>query len=153
MAKSSKKLDYEVGYKRPPRSTQFQPGQSGNRKGRPIGSLNLISILDKELRTRVNFTENGKVKSATQGAVMMKQLVRKAATGHDKATLTVIDKVQDSERRNSFSQPADSVAATPNDQVVLQGLSDRLRRQGLPGLVVKTTDAKPVRRRAQLLPD
>ena len=27
--------DYEVGYRKPPKATQFQPGQSGNPKGRP----------------------------------------------------------------------------------------------------------------------
>jgi hypothetical protein len=29
--------DYAVGYKRPPRSAAFKPGQSGNPKGRPKG--------------------------------------------------------------------------------------------------------------------
>jgi hypothetical protein len=27
--------DYEVGYKKPPKATQFKPGQSGNPAGRP----------------------------------------------------------------------------------------------------------------------
>jgi Family of unknown function (DUF5681) len=27
--------DYEVGYRKPPKTTQFQPGQSGNPRGRP----------------------------------------------------------------------------------------------------------------------
>ena len=27
--------EYEVGYKKPPKSGQFQPGKSGNPKGRP----------------------------------------------------------------------------------------------------------------------
>ena len=29
------KKDYEIGYKKPPKHTQFKPGQSGNPKGRP----------------------------------------------------------------------------------------------------------------------
>ena len=32
---SMKKKDYEIGYKKPPKHTQFKPGQSGNPKGRP----------------------------------------------------------------------------------------------------------------------
>ena len=29
--------DYDVGYARPPKATQFAPGKSGNPKGRPKG--------------------------------------------------------------------------------------------------------------------
>lgn len=32
--------DHIAGYKRPPKATQFKPGQSGNRAGRPKGSRN-----------------------------------------------------------------------------------------------------------------
>ena len=33
---------YEVGYGKPPKSTQFKPGRSGNPKGRTKGSRNGI---------------------------------------------------------------------------------------------------------------
>ena len=39
-----------VGYKRPPRATQFKPGQSGNPKGRTKGSLNIANVLAQTLR-------------------------------------------------------------------------------------------------------
>ena len=32
---------YSVGYKRPPQHTRFKAGQSGNPKGKAIGTLNL----------------------------------------------------------------------------------------------------------------
>ena len=35
---------YEVGYGRPPSATRFQPGQSGNPKGRPKGTRNASSM-------------------------------------------------------------------------------------------------------------
>ena len=41
--------DYDVGYKNPPKSNLFQPGQSGNPKGRPKGVKNLAIDLQEEL--------------------------------------------------------------------------------------------------------
>ena len=40
---------YAVGYGKPPRHSRFEPGQSGNPRGRPPGSKNLSSLLKKAL--------------------------------------------------------------------------------------------------------
>ena len=41
--------DYEVGYGKPPEHTRFQPGRSGNPRGRPKGTKNLKTDLVEEL--------------------------------------------------------------------------------------------------------
>ena len=70
-----------VGYGKPPAKSRFQPGQSGNPKGRPKGSLNVTTILMKILRERVVITENGSRKTITKLEAFVKQLVNKAASG------------------------------------------------------------------------
>jgi hypothetical protein len=40
---------YEVGYGKPPKNTRFQPGRSGNPRGRPKGRASLAKIVEKQL--------------------------------------------------------------------------------------------------------
>jgi Family of unknown function (DUF5681) len=39
--------DNRVGYRRPPKHSRFQPGQSGNPGGRPLGVKSLSDIVRK----------------------------------------------------------------------------------------------------------
>ena len=48
--------DYEVGYGKPPRHSQFVKGQSGNPRGRPAGAKNLKTLLNKALNELVIVT-------------------------------------------------------------------------------------------------
>ena len=52
--------EYKVGYGHPPIATRFQPGKSGNPRGRPKGRRTLISFVRTALEQPVGFvTENG----------------------------------------------------------------------------------------------
>src|SRR5947207_10144490 len=72
---------YEVGFGKPPRSTQFKPGESGNPAGRPRGAKNFATALEGELRAPVIVTENGRRKRISKGQVIAKHIVNKAASG------------------------------------------------------------------------
>lgn len=76
---------YDVGYGKPPEHTRFQPGQSGNPKGRPKGSLNLAAALNRALKEKVTVVENGRRRSLTKLDVAIKGLVNRAVTGDAKA--------------------------------------------------------------------
>lgn len=75
------KQDYEVGYGKPPRHTQFQPGQSGNPKGRPKKTKDLQKLIDKELSRNVRITEDGEVKTLTARELLIKTIVNAAVKG------------------------------------------------------------------------
>jgi hypothetical protein len=84
-------VSYEIGYRRPPAAGQFKKGASGNAKGRPKGSKNFITLLEKELAQKIVVNENGKKKSITRLAAMVKRIVAGAIQGDQKSLLTLIE--------------------------------------------------------------
>ena len=72
---------YDVGYGKPPKHAQFKKGRSGNLNGRPKGTLNLATVLERTLREQVVINENGRRKVITKLEAAITQLVNKAASG------------------------------------------------------------------------
>lgn len=72
---------YEVGYKKPPKSTQFQKGRSGNASGRPkkafepIDTAKILEAIENEEITR---RVDGKWKSLTKREIRWRKLFEKA---------------------------------------------------------------------------
>ena len=91
MSSNGKKGEYEVGFGKPPKEHQFQPGQTGNPKGRPPGSKNLKTDILEELRETLTVTEGGKRRKVTKQRAMVKSLVNTAMTGNVGASLKIVD--------------------------------------------------------------
>jgi hypothetical protein len=60
-SKKAPKGDYAVGYARPPKANQFQPGQSGNLTGRPRGRPSLDELMLEEAARVVKFQAGDKI--------------------------------------------------------------------------------------------
>lgn len=84
-------MAYEIGYRRPPPSSQFKKGSSGNPKGRPKGSKNFLTLLEQELAQKIVVNENGRRKTVTRLQAMVKRMVAGALQGEPKAVLTLVD--------------------------------------------------------------
>jgi len=54
--------DDKVGYGQPPKSTRFKPGRSGNPKGRPRGSSNVSTVVERVINTPVKVREGKKTR-------------------------------------------------------------------------------------------
>jgi len=124
MGREGKPGAYQVGFGRPPKATQFKKGQSGNPKGRPKGTLNLATVLERTLRERVVINENGRRKEITKLEAAIKQLVNKAASGDPAAIRHLVALVISAEERSSQTT-ASASELSEVDQLVMQSVIKR----------------------------
>jgi hypothetical protein len=87
----TKDSDYDVGFGKPPKHTQFHKGRSGNPTGRARGSRNASTLLDEALSERVIVAENGRRRKVTKFEVVLTQLVNKAAQGEHRSTRLLLE--------------------------------------------------------------
>jgi hypothetical protein len=117
--------EYDVGFKKPPTHTQFQPGQSGNPKGRRKGSKNLSTIVAEEVAARVTVTVNGRRKTITMLQAAIKQLVNKAASGDQNAIKRLVEIIQ-TEAARAGAPPPQSEPISDADRQLLDIIHRRL---------------------------
>ena len=80
----------KVGYGRPPKANQFKPGKSGNPKGRPKGSLNLVNDLAAELGEPITVREDGRTRRISKQRALIKSLLAKGIQGDVRAAAAVL---------------------------------------------------------------
>jgi Family of unknown function (DUF5681) len=84
--------NYEVGYGRPPKATQWKKGQSGNRKGRPKGAKNFNSILHNTLTRPIKVREGGKIRTVSFLEAMILKFSEDAMKGDPKAATFLLSR-------------------------------------------------------------
>lgn len=133
-----------VGYRRPPKHSQFAKGRSGNPNGRPKGVRNFATVIEAELNTKIPITENGKRRSISKREAVAKQLVNKAASGDTKAIPLLLNESRTHEKTGTGRDldPGQSVA----DHQVMTGMLERIRR----GMAQSASSDVPLPREEQV---
>src|SRR6476660_2210155 len=75
---------YLVGYRRPPVTSRFQPGSSGNPKGRPKNSKNLKTLIRQAMTGKISIKEGPSSRRVSKiEGVVLRQL-QSALKGNDR---------------------------------------------------------------------
>lgn len=96
--------EYEVGYGKPPKHTQFQKGCSGNPKGRPKGSESLLTMIQKTLDEKV-LVSGPRRKRMTKMEVGLTQLANNVAKGDLKALKLALPLRERAQEKEVFLNP------------------------------------------------
>lgn len=107
--------DYEVGYKRPPKSTQFKPGQRANPRGRPRGSPNLKAIVERTLGKKISVRLGDKTSKKSVIEAMTETYALKAVQGDRLAAGVVINLAS---KTGVFGALSDEAQSAPPEDVV-----------------------------------
>lgn len=91
--RKNKKNDYEVGYKRPPKQSQFQKGQSGNPSGRPKEPTTFLASFNKQLSKDVKVIKDGKEYRITGLSAVSQKCMNMILTGDYKSMKLFLDKL------------------------------------------------------------
>jgi uncharacterized protein DUF5681 len=130
MTREPTKIEYAVGYGKPPQGTRFKKGTSGNPKGRRKGMPNLSTLITTIMEEPVIVNEGGKRRAISKAEAMMKQLANRALTGDHRAAQLLINMMQLTENR------PDAVGAAPPaeaDRETMQHVIARMRRMARQG--------------------
>ena len=83
--------DYGVGYGKPPKDTQFRPGQSGNAAGRRKGVRNLKTDVKRALATRVKVKRGSAARRQSAQETLLMLALEQALRGDARARDRLLD--------------------------------------------------------------
>ena len=108
--KGPDEVDYDNGYRKPPKAGQFKKGQSGNKAGRPKAAPNtraaLARVLSRELTLQT--PDGPQMMAVTE--VLLTSLVKEGAQGKVAATKQLFDMARDLDV--GLEQPEASLSAS-----------------------------------------
>lgn len=120
--------DYVVGYGRPPQHSRFKPGQSGNRKGRPRGRVNLRTVVEHALNERIEIRDRDRTRTLSKLAGVVQAVVNKSVKGDARAQATLITLLRALRMTAETPEPTGTEQITTHDAEII---ADFFRRRGV----------------------
>lgn len=122
--------DYEVGYGKPPKASQFKKGQSGNPAGRKKGSRSHSEILAKAMNKKVTVMVNGRNRTMSMIEVAFTQQMKKAAEGDRHAVklmMGLLNEANDRDEARQAGSPLDAAERQAGDLMILAALREQAK--------------------------
>jgi Family of unknown function (DUF5681) len=125
--RSSSGASYSVGYGKPPKEHRFQPGQSGNRNGRPKGTKNTLTLLREILDRKIEVRSGSTVRNITVREAMLTRFAESALKGDTKSAAFLLQRYDMPE---TPQEHADNVTTPEEQELIDEYLDDCLKKRG-----------------------
>jgi Family of unknown function (DUF5681) len=114
-ATSRRGADYTVGYGRPPKGHQFQPGQSGNRGGRPKGRKNTATLVREILDRKIEIRSGNTTRKISLREAILTRFAESALKADTKSAAFLLQRYDALETAGD----AGSDAVSPDEQEII----------------------------------
>ena len=115
---------HDVGYGRPPRAHQFEPGQSGNPRGRAKGAKNEATILRELLQRKIDVRERGRLRKISVLEAILLRFTEDALKGNVRTAAFLFNRY--AAAQGGETQPDD---ISEDDREILEGFVRRYEAQ------------------------
>lgn len=133
-ATKSAKCDYDVGYCKPPKHSQFQKGTCYNKKGRPKGARGLKTIARELLSEKITVRTAAGLKRMRKIEAMVHKVMEKAFAGDMRAIQSLMQlyasSVPDEPVLAAALADMPAVHSDEHDAAILEALRQTLREGG-----------------------
>ena len=119
---------YEVGYCKPPKHTQFKPGQSGHPSGRPRSQRNFRTAVREALKEKITIREGDRTRTVSKMDAIIQVTFNKALKADAKALVAFLQFVRWTGLMDEEPELSSTESISAEDEAIL---TEYLERHGL----------------------
>jgi hypothetical protein len=117
---------FAVGYKKPPQHSRFQPGRSGNPRGKQKGVRNFGSDVKRTLEVPVRLNDQGRARRVSTQEAALLRLREKALNGDARSIVQILELAKIFNNGTAVESVGD-VALAAEDQAILDAYAVEVR--------------------------
>lgn len=117
---------FVVGYKKPPRHSRFQPGKSGNPRGKQKGVRNFSTDVKRTLEVPVRLNDQGRTRRVSTQEAALLRLREKALKGDPRSIAQLLELAKIFNSATVVKSDGDK-ALLVEDQAILDAYAEEVR--------------------------
>ena len=125
---------FAVGYKKPPQHSRFQPGRSGNPRGKQKGVRNFGTDVKRTLEVPVRLNDQGRARRVSTQEAALLRLREKALKGDARSIVQILELAKIFNNNTAVESVGD-VALAAEDQAILDAYAEEVRSRPPSGAV------------------